>query len=92
MTDAIIAYAVANLADILSTNYLLRRGGRELNPVMRWAMDKFGKAWVIPKLALAGAGLWLFVSVNAEWAIWAGAALVGVVAVNNFRLGKGLDE
>lgn len=88
MTEAIIAYVVVNVLDVVSTNYLLKRGGRELNPVMRWAMGKFGKAWVIPKMGLAGAALAIFLHFDLLYMVWAGAGAVVLVAANNFRLAK----
>ena len=46
------------IADAWSTHYLLSRGGREGNPVVRWILDRFGFwPWTALKL---GAG-WGFV-------------------------------
>jgi hypothetical protein len=92
LTEAIIAYVLANVLDVVSTNRVLKSGGRELNPVMRWAMEKFGKAWVIPKMALAGAALGIFLHLNLIWVVWVGAALYGGVALNNFRIARKLKD
>jgi predicted exporter len=92
LTEAIIAYVIANILDVVSTNRGMQKGARELNPVMRWAMDKFGKAWVVPKFALAGAALGIFLHLNLVWVVWVGAALYGGVALNNFRIGRKLKD
>jgi len=92
LVEAIIAYVIANLLDVISTNKVLKNGGKELNPVMRWAMDKFGKAWVIPKFLLAGIALGLFLYFGVLWLVWVAAAVYGAVAVNNFRIAKKLED
>jgi hypothetical protein len=56
MTPATLAATlliVATLADIASTEYALRRGLSEGNPVAAKLMAVFGKFWGLPKLALA---------------------------------------
>lgn len=85
MEPVLIAYIMANLADIVSTNKVLRRGGRELNPVMRWAMEKFGKFWVVPKLALAGFAAAMILLYGDMWMLWAATALYAFVALLNLR-------
>jgi hypothetical protein len=95
MTEAIFAYILANLMDIISTNKVLKKGGVELNPVMRWAMEKFGNLWPIPKLAMAGVALGLFYVagpllpfVSFTALTWIGAAVFALVAANNFRVAR----
>lgn len=97
MTEAIFAYILANMMDIISTNKVLKKGGQELNPVLRWVMEKMGNLWPVPKLAMAGGALWLFsiagpllplVSFTAL--TWIGAAVFGLVAANNFRIANKL--
>ena len=38
------------VADIYLTGKILAKGGRELNPLMRWCMDKLGENWMMPKV------------------------------------------
>jgi len=92
LVEAIIAYVIANLLDVISTNKVLKNGGKELNPVMRWAMDKFGHLWVIPKLLFAGVAAGVAFHFGFIWMIWALAGVYGLVAVNNFRVAKKLKD
>lgn len=89
MTEAVIAYVIANLLDIASTNLVLKRGGRELNPILRWAMEALEGGWPLVKIGFAGAALALLTaSFDEVWPIWAGAAVYGLVAINNFRVAR----
>jgi hypothetical protein len=38
------------VADIYLTNKILAKGGRELNPLIRWCMNKLGESWMMPKV------------------------------------------
>jgi hypothetical protein len=38
------------IADIYLTERILAKGGTELNPLMRWCMDKLGDNWMMPKV------------------------------------------
>lgn len=40
------------LADVVTTNRVLARGGREANPLVWWTMRRMGRAWWMPKLAV----------------------------------------
>ena len=51
---------VAQVADLLTTNAFLARGGIEANPVMAYAQHAMGAGWAIPKLAIALAIIWVF--------------------------------
>jgi len=92
LAEALIAYLIANILDIVSTNLVLKRGGVELNPILRSAMDKFGKSWFIPKFALAGIALGIFLYFDLIWAVWAGTAFYGLIALNNFRTARKLAQ
>ena len=86
-THAATLLIVATLADIASTEYALRKGLSEGNPVAAKLMAVFGKFWGLPKLALAA---WIFIERSDEWA-WLIAALAVallVIAANNVRLAK----
>lgn len=45
-------FAMFQLLDAITTNIIIRQGGYEKNPVMRWFMKVFGRLWWWPKLAL----------------------------------------
>ena len=81
---ALIALGIACLADIITTERALRRGGREANPVVAWFMRKLGgRGWIIAKALLtAAAGYLLFTAGLVLW-IWALAALTLAVAYWN---------
>ena len=40
------------IADIYLTGKILASGGTELNPLMRWCMNKLGDSWMMPKVML----------------------------------------
>ena len=52
MTKLLLSFLAIALmvADIYLTNKILAKGGRELNPLMRWCMDKLGENWMMPKV------------------------------------------
>lgn len=88
MTAALIAYALAQLADIVTTLRALRRGGAEANPLLRWVMESVGgSGWIVFKLVLTGCAAWAFWASGAAWGLWLVAAVTGAVAVWNARVG-----
>lgn len=54
MTNLLLSFLTIALmvADISLTSKILAKGGRELNPLMRWCMNKLGDNWMIPKVML----------------------------------------
>jgi len=95
MTYALIAYLIANILDIVSTNLVLKRGGVELNPVMRWAMKEFGDEWYVFKLLIAIAPPTILLLSGVTWAeegIWVCAAVYAIVAASNFRTARKLRD
>lgn len=53
----LLALLLGLVGDAISTIRVLNRGGRELNPFMRWVFDRMGvvKGFVIAKLMIASA-------------------------------------
>ena len=48
------------IADIVTTNYILGQGGREVNPIMAGLMKMTGNMWMVIKLAVTvGLALWI---------------------------------
>ena len=51
---------VLQIPDVLTTNRILSRGGIELNPMIRFAMRKFGRWWWITKFPTVALLLFIF--------------------------------
>ncbi|WP_081285260.1 DUF5658 family protein [Tritonibacter mobilis] len=89
MIYALIAFALAQLADIVSTTKALKSSDtREANPVVRWMMDRFGRGWIILKVVVSGGAAFLLWKTGFEFGIWAMAALTAWVAYRNMRFVK----
>lgn len=87
MTALFVLYVVIVLTDAWSTHKILGAGGRELNPVARWLMEKIGVdlALVVScSIGVLFAGAFLL---DAPWYLLGGLALGhGAVVVNNLRV------
>ena len=87
----ILALLAVQIADVWTTNRILERGGRELNPFIRWIMDKTGDQWpffkVTAALALAAA-IWLY---GEFWTVWLITAPTALIALNNWRVLRGMQ-
>lgn len=89
MIYALIAFALAQLADIVSTTKALQSGGtREANPAVRWIMERFGRGWIVLKVVVSGGGAFLLWNAGFEFGIWAMAAITVWVAYRNMRFVK----
>lgn len=72
------------LGDYLTTTEILKRGGRELNPVMKWIMDKIG---VIPALFFTKVvTIMLIWELNVFWLTLALCLFYMAVVGNNFMV------
>lgn len=77
---ALAAYAVAQIADVVTTTRALRSGrGREANPVIRWAMEATGRAWPLVKAVIVGAAA--VGVVTQAGPLWLWPVTVGTAAV-----------
>ena len=89
MTLALLAYALAQIADVITTRQALRRPGVvEGNPVVLALMDRLGGWWVVAKLALTGAAVAVLWWADLPWVILGVAVAVAVVAWGNTRRGR----
>lgn len=82
---ALAIFAALQVADVTLTTLILRRGGRELNPAMRWLMDKLGTVpgLALPKVVLIGVFCAVMNYPGADTAIAIASVLyAGVVAWN----------
>ncbi len=78
----LIALAVLQVLDALTTRRVLDQGGRELNPVMRWA---FGAIGFWPAIAIKGAFVVGLGSLMQFWPLAALCAFYGAVVAHNLR-------
>ena len=86
LTVALAAYALAQIADVVTTNRALRSGGREANPVIRWAMARTGRAWPLVKAAITGAAAAGIVTQAGPLWLWPVTVLTAAVAWWNTRV------
>ena len=93
-----IILAALQVADVWTTDKVLAKGGREVNPVVAWVMDKTGDKWGYVKVAwiyLALVVLWVMYGLGhmpLSWVVGIQAPLVllyGAVVFNNWRIGRG---
>lgn len=88
------ALVISQVADIITTNGALARGGIETNKYVRKWQAKLGNTWWIPKALLAGLAVYLLITVaktNEPLASMAGlVALVFYTRIiyNNTRVGR----
>ena len=80
-------FILLQIADSLTTVYILKQGGREANPFMNWLFDKIG----IPA-ALAVMKVFVIIAVFIAWDEWLTfgltVAYMGVVGWNSYQIYK----
>ncbi|NDW32947.1 DUF5658 family protein [Salipiger sp. PrR007] len=86
MLWGLILFALAQLADVWTTERVLAAGGREENPVIRFFMDRLGRGWIIAKLGLAAGVAWIAVRTGEPLLPWVAGAVTAYVAHRNWRL------
>lgn len=85
----IAIFALAQLADIVTTRAALARGAREANPFSAWVIDRFGfNAWIAVKVVVAGIGAVIIVSSGAVWMLWLLTLALFLVALKNRKVAK----
>lgn len=90
MAIFLIAFALAQAADIFTTLRGLGPGFREGNPLIAFAMEHLGTfGWVACKLAVAWGAAWYFWAQGLWWPIAGIAAITGGVAWRNHRITRG---
>ena len=88
MLALLLLFGALQVADIYTTYTLLSSGGRELNPVMRWVMDKLGRVQGLVLMKLLTVGLVVAVFDDAL-TFWLCVYYTGVVGWNTYQLYKG---
>lgn len=87
MTEAFAALLIAlQVADMWSTHVVLKRGGRELNPLVRALISKVGfVGTTIFKLVLAALIIWIAWP-DHWWVLAIACAVYAAVVASNVRL------
>ncbi|HKX07764.1 MAG TPA: DUF5658 family protein [Stellaceae bacterium] len=75
----LVALAIGQMIDVLTTNRALSAGGREMNPVMHLAMELSGGQWWLWKAFIAVFLICLAITVRQP--SWRKVVLAGLVAV-----------
>lgn len=85
-----VSFTIATLADIVTTNLVLSKGGRELNGVVVWFMGCLGRFWWLPKAAVAAA---FFGALDAwpdndalRYGVGVAAIVTALVAARNYAI------
>lgn len=91
LQTALLIYALAQIADVVTTLWGLRRGAVEANPLMARLMGTFGKRWFVAKLLLNGFLAYLMAASGAIAGLLLVSAVVAVVAVHNARIARAQD-
>lgn len=80
---ALAIFAALQAADIALTALVLRNGGRELNPIMHWFMDRLGMipGLAVPKLFALAVVAWI----NIDWFTIAACVLYAAVVTWNLK-------
>lgn len=82
-----LVFFVLQVGDYLTTVEILKRGGKELNPVMKWIIDRVGAipAMFFSRVAIIGAVWWA----NTFWlTLTLSIVYMAVVGHNLFQLNK----
>ena len=88
MIYALIALNIlAQLTDWHSTKIVLDKGGKELNPVVRWIISKVGmKGLAVVKVtAIAG---FAAIAYPQEWPLILTLVAFGAISIRNYRIGS----
>lgn len=78
----LLAFAVFQVLDVITTNRVLAQGGWEGNPIGAAAMALFGGYWALPKLAAMAICAFVMIRWQPRH-IAPLVALMGVVVANN---------
>jgi len=73
------------VADIYLTNRILAKGGTELNPLMRWCMDRLGDSWMMPKVIFTLGVLAVFFTMPSLAPLIAICIAQGVIVIWNAK-------
>ena len=86
----LLSCLIVGCADLVTTNVILNHGLGELNPFMRLAQTWLGAWWLIPKLSLTFAVMWLLSRSNNLYNISLVVALCSTPVLNNLIIIAGM--
>ena len=86
----LLSCLIVGCADLVTTNVILNHGFSELNPFMRLAQTWLGEWWLIPKLSLTFAVMWLLSRSNNLYNISLVVALCSTPVLNNLIIIAGM--
>lgn len=88
----LIIFIILQVLDVYTTKKSMSMGGSEVNPAMKWIMDKLGltKALFFKLILTGGIGTW-FAYNHAEYLVWFNIAMLGVV-IWNYRVIRSLKD
>lgn len=88
MTYLLIALGLLQLADIVTTLKLLGKGGRELNPFLRWLFEQIGTvpALIAVKSVFMAAVYMARDIPQVEWLMWLLIAFYLLIFWNNMKV------
>lgn len=90
-----IVFCFLQLLDVVYTKAILDKGGVELNPIMRWSMEKLGETagLVAPKLIVISLfGYLILMELIHPYVILALLAFYGWVVYNNYTVLKRMED
>lgn len=83
----LFVFILLQIADCLTTIYLLKGGGREVNPILAWAFDKVGIATTL--VVIKGVLVSLMFVLWSEWMTLAlNVWFLGIVSWNSYQIWK----
>ena len=86
----LLSCLIVGYADLVTTNVILNHGLGELNPFMHLAQTWLGAWWLIPKLGLTFAVMWLLNCSNNLYNISLVVALCSTPVLNNLIIIAGM--
>lgn len=83
-----IALAALVVGDVILTNRLIKAGGTEKNPLVRWVMERLGSSWWMVKIPIAAAAILVAANAVEPWGyvgLGVAAAVHLYAVVHNWR-------
>jgi len=81
----VAVFAFAQIADVVTTILVLRAGGYEKNPIVRYLQGLGGPIWIAVKFAAAALAAYILHRYDLTEMLGLIAAVVGFVALRNWR-------
>lgn len=86
-TFTLIAFVLAQLADVITTERGLRKGGfEEANDFIAYLMTNLGRGWIILKLAFASVIAYVLYDNDSLEGLWIVTLVTGYFAYRNLKI------